>query len=70
MPISKDLFLAILALDSYNRNYNERVFTSGNQIGNAVLGSNSSILTTDPNDPMRASFNVVDISSGIVVPRR
>jgi hypothetical protein len=42
MPISDDLFLAILAMDSYNRSYNAGLSDSpaglaGNQIGNAFL---------------------------------
>ena len=38
MTISNDLFLAILAMDSYNRGYNAGVNVTGNQIGNAILG--------------------------------
>ena len=32
MPISADLFRAILAMDSYNRGYNPGLNISGNQI--------------------------------------
>lgn len=43
MPISSDLFRAILALDSYNRGYNAGVGDPstglpGTQIGNATIG--------------------------------
>ncbi len=43
MAISNDLFLAILAMDSYNRGYNAglgdpETGLPGTQIGNAVLG--------------------------------
>jgi hypothetical protein len=41
MPISKDLFLAILAMDSYNRGYNPGVVlpqSASSAIGNATLG--------------------------------
>jgi hypothetical protein len=32
MPTDSDLFMAILALDSYNRGYDARLKVSGNQI--------------------------------------
>jgi hypothetical protein len=32
MPISKDLFTAILAMDSYNRDYNAGISIAGTQI--------------------------------------
>ena len=38
MAISPDLFLAILAMDSYNRGYNAGLNITGNQIGTANLG--------------------------------
>jgi hypothetical protein len=37
MPISDDLFLAILAMDSYNRGYDPGLAVTGNQIGYAFL---------------------------------
>lgn len=49
MSMSDDLFLAILAMDAYNRSYNAglgdpQTGLPGNQIGNATLASNSSNL--------------------------
>lgn len=38
MAISNGLFLAILAMDAYNRGYNAGLNVSGNQIGNASIG--------------------------------
>ena len=38
MAISSDLFMAILALDSYNRGYNVGVNLTGNSIGTADIG--------------------------------
>jgi len=43
MTISNDLFLAILAMDSYNRGDSPRVNVSGNALGDAVLGLSRSI---------------------------
>ena len=37
MPISKDIFLAILAMDSYNRGDSVGLNVAGSQIGNASL---------------------------------
>jgi hypothetical protein len=36
MPISDDLFLSLLSMDAYNRNYNVGINVSGNQIGTAT----------------------------------
>jgi hypothetical protein len=47
MTISKDLFLAILSMDSYNRGYHERIAGLGgvnSQIGNAFISSQSDTL--------------------------
>ncbi len=41
MPISSDLFMAILAMDSYNRAYNRALVVDGNQVGNARLSINA-----------------------------
>ncbi len=41
MSISKDIFLAILAMDSYNRDYGAGINLTGNAIGNATIGTNS-----------------------------
>lgn len=53
MPISTDapdLFRAILAMDSYNRDYDVGLYIGGNQIGNAILGINAD----DPEGTARA----------------
>jgi hypothetical protein len=51
MAISDDLFLAILAMDSYNRGYNAGVNITGSQIGNATLLRNAD----DPEGVARAA---------------
>ncbi len=57
MAISQDLFLAILAMDAYNRGYNEGLVGLGgigSQIGNATFAVQSDI---NPNSPdVAASF--------------
>lgn len=45
MAISNDLFMAILAMDAYNRDYDAGINVSGTQISTALLGQNSSVLT-------------------------
>ena len=54
MAISNDLFMAILSMDAYNRGYNAGMKDPnatadqgllGTQIGNASIGSSSSVLT-------------------------
>lgn len=37
--MTDDLFLAILAMDAYNRGYNEGVKVTGSQLGNATGGA-------------------------------
>ena len=63
MAITEKLFLAILAMDAYNRGYNAGIVSNsqnllggvgGTQIGNAIIGSNSNIL--GPNVDIAASF--------------
>jgi hypothetical protein len=44
VSMSDDLFQAILAMDAYNRGYNAGLNVSGSQIGNAIVGTDSSIL--------------------------
>jgi hypothetical protein len=47
MAISPDLFMAILAMDSYNRGYDPGLVlpaSATSQIGNALLAANSSVL--------------------------
>ena len=53
MTISKDLFLAILSMDAYNRGYNQGVNLDGTKIGNAAIEIDSANLNEDPNDPNR-----------------
>ncbi len=45
MTISRQLFQAILSIDSYNRGYNPGLQLTGTRIGSAVIGRDSSILT-------------------------
>jgi hypothetical protein len=47
MTISRDLMLAILSMDSYNRGYSVGVNLRGNtaSIGNATIGADSAVLT-------------------------
>ena len=54
MAISDDLFLAILAMDSYNRGYNAGLVVQGTQIGDAQLNQNSEIF--GPGVDAAASF--------------
>jgi hypothetical protein len=42
MPISDDLFLAILATDAYNRKYNEGFVVSGNAIDTSPYAAHQS----------------------------
>lgn len=83
MSISKDLFVAILAMDSYNRGYNARVNVTGNQIGNASLGFDSSVLVDGDGNRLdipssffaqaytvRDSTGVADLTAGQPVARR
>ena len=51
MSISKDLFLAILSMDSYNRGYGQGIQVSGNQIGNASIETDSEEVFRDPENP-------------------
>lgn len=44
MAISSDLFLAILALDSYHRGYDPGIIVTGDRLGNAQIGVSSNIL--------------------------
>ena len=48
MSISSDLFLAILSMDSYNRNYGAGIEIAGNQIGNATILVDSETVFKDP----------------------
>ncbi|QWG21942.1 hypothetical protein KMZ93_18370 [Bradyrhizobium sediminis] len=47
MSISKDLFSAILSMDSYNRGYNSGIALTGTTIGKASIAQTSSILLDD-----------------------
>ena len=52
MAISKDLLLAILSMDAYNRGYNPGIAdlsdTVGTQIGTATISNRSSSLANSP----------------------
>jgi hypothetical protein len=54
MPISKDLFLAILAMDAYNRGYNAGVgdrdigLGLSDQIGNATIKTKVALRSQRP----------------------
>jgi len=62
MAISKELFLSILAIDSYNRGYDEGIEDISETLGNTQLGQTSGI---DPNDPERqASFFASSYTAG------
>jgi hypothetical protein len=52
VAISNDLFLAILAMDAYNRGYDPGMDLPGNHIGNATLNDNVVL----PNGYQSASF--------------
>jgi Protein of unknown function (DUF2974) len=54
MNMSNDLMLAILAMDSYNRGYNEGLKVPGSQIGTAVLAARSDTRSDSPH--VTASF--------------
>lgn len=59
MTISQNLLLAIFSTDAYNRGYNAGITIIGGQIGNATIGSNSSILldaNSQPLDQPASSF--------------
>ena len=36
MPISDDLFLAILSMDAYNRDYNQGILVDGTELGSVA----------------------------------
>ena len=53
MSISKDLFLAILSMDAYNRDYDAGISglgEKGERIGNAVLLDDSDVLVDENGD--------------------
>jgi hypothetical protein len=66
MSISNDLFIALLAMDTYNRGYNPGLTIASSQIGLAALGFNSSILdqTPDQGRDVSASFFAQSYSLG------
>ena len=60
MPIDRDVFLSLLALDSYNRGYGQNVegFAASGRLGNAtILGDALSEL--DPDDVRAAGFYAI-----------
>jgi len=56
MTISKELFLAILAVDAYNQNYNPSIGHGKTNIGSAKVGLDSEDIfadtDSDPNNPL------------------
>mgnify|MGYP001032743926 CR=1 FL=1 len=52
--MNRDLFLSILALDSYSRGYGEKLAglssDAGTSLGNAVISKDSSILVDENGD--------------------
>jgi hypothetical protein len=70
--ISRELFLAILAMDAYNRGYNSGIGNSATglglsgQIGTAQIGVNSVVLDTLPNEgrAQAASFFAISYRWG------
>ncbi len=51
MAISKDLFLAILSMDAYNRGYGAGIELTGNEIGVATILTDSEEEFADPEAP-------------------
>jgi hypothetical protein len=62
MTISKDLFLAILSMDSYNRGYGEGIKLTGNTIGSATISSQSDI--ANDSEEVAAGFYAVAYTVG------
>ena len=55
MSISQELMYAILAMDSYDREYNPGILLSGSNIGTATIGSDELL----PAGSQEAGFYVV-----------
>ena len=68
MAISKDLFLAILSMDSYNRGYSPGINLSGTAIGNASIDKTSSILLDGNGQPLDqpAGFYAISYNTSAV----
>jgi hypothetical protein len=67
MPISDDLFQAILAMDSYNRGYSAKIAGlggAGTAIGNAVVSSDSGILGTNVDSAASFFAQAYTLSNG------
>jgi hypothetical protein len=67
MTISKDLFLAILSMDSYNRGYNQGITGLGgvgSSIGNAVISSQSD--TASGSTGVNAGFYAIAYDTSLV----
>jgi len=64
MTISKDLFLAILSMDSYNRGYNQGIIGLGGGIGNAVIRTQSD--TTNGSAGVSAGFYAIAYDTSAV----
>lgn len=61
MTVSKDLFLSILAMDSYNREYGAGLVVPGSEIGLATIVGRSTLGIDDPeyDDWQAAGFYAV-----------
>lgn len=59
MTISMDLFLALLAMDSYNRGYDPEVVLTGSSLGTASVG-----LPEDRSDWVGVGFYAISYTVG------
>ena len=57
--MNRDLFLAVLAMDSYNRGYNQGVVFGGNIIGNATIVTDSENVPSTKDTGKSESFYAV-----------
>jgi hypothetical protein len=60
--MTNDLFLAILAMDSYNRGYDPGMEVTGAQIGNATLGLSSTDTAAGTPDGVTVGFYALSYS--------
>ena len=75
MPISKDLLLAILSMDSYNRGYGEGIAGLeglGAKVGTATISTDSETVTSTKDEAQAAGFYAVayDTEYGTVISYR
>ena len=64
MTISKDLFLAILSLDSYNRGYGVGLVVAGAKVGSATIGLTSTDAEANIPDGQTAGFYAISYKVG------